>query len=223
MYMSSLRLLKVNTALLVAAACLCGLALAGCDDYVQVTRDPDVRIQRGATWAWQPEVEPVAARDNQRVTSRDVINRGDTATRETDPNYQIVRDRVKNAIAQTLSAKGLTQASDPAAAEFLVDYHYAMEHRNATVPVGYPGGYPGLVCGPYRCWEGWGYGPAAVGYENIHFREGTIVFDLLQASTKHQVYRAIGQKPVRRDTFSLTQNEINDLVHHLLKDLKARK
>ena len=221
--MPSLGLLKVKSAVLVAAACLCGFAIAGCDDYVQVTRDPDVRIQRGATWAWRPEGEPVAARDNRRVISRDVINQGDTATRETDPNYQIVRDRVKNAIAQTLSAKGLKQVSDPAAAEFLADYHYAMERHNAAVPVGYPGAYPGLVCGPYRCWEGWGYGSAGVGYENVHFREGTIVFDLLQASTKHQVYRAIGEKPVRRDTFSLTQDEINGLVHHLLKDLKTRK
>jgi len=182
-----------------------------------------VRIARGATWAWQPEVEPVAARDNRRVISRDMVNRGDTATRETDPNYQIVRDRVKNAIAQTLSAKGLKQVSDPAAAEFLADYHYAMERHNASVPAVYPGAYPGLVCGPYGCWEGGGYGPAGVGYENVHFREGTIVFDLLQASTKHQVYRAIGEKPVRRDTFSLTQDEINGLVHHLLKDLKTRK
>jgi len=87
----------------------------------------------------------------------------------------------------------------------------------------YPGAYPGLVCGPYRCWEGWGYGPAVVGYENIRFREGTIVFDMLQQSTQHRVYRAIGQKPVRRDTFSLTQDEINGLVGRLLKDLKTRK
>ena len=220
--MPSLRFLRTKPALLVGAACLFGFAVAACNDYVQVTRDPDVHIGRGATWAWRPEVEPVAARD-RHVLSRDTINRNETTSREADPNYQIVRDRVKNAIAQTLSAKGLTQVSDPGAAEFLVDYHYAIERHNETVPAVYPGGYPGLVCGPYRCWEGWGYGPAVVGYENVHFREGMIVFDLLQASTKHQVYRAIGQKLVRRDTFSLTQDEINDLVHHLLKDLKTRK
>jgi len=37
------------------------------------------------------------------------------------------------------------------------------------------------------------------------------------------VYRAIGQKPVKRDAFSLTQDEINGLVNHLLKDLKPKK
>jgi hypothetical protein len=219
--MAYFRFVKTKAAMLAAAACLGGLALAACNDYVQVTRDPDVRIHKGATWAWRPQTEPVAAQDNRRVRSRDVPNRAYAVAREPDPNYQIVLHRVRNAIVQTLTAKGFVQVSDPAAAEFLVDYHYAMERHNETVPVAYGGAYPGLVCGPYRCWEGWGYGPAVVGYENVHFREGMIVFDLNQSATRRQVYRAIGQKPVKRDTFSLTQDEINDLVHHLLKDLKT--
>jgi len=142
--------------------------------------------------------------------------------RDTNANNDTVRDRVKNAIQQTLSSKGLTQISDPAAADFLVDYHFAVESHNATVQTVYPGAYPGVVCGPFGCWQGWGYGPAEVGYERIRFREGTIVFDLTQNSTKHVVYRAIGEKPVNRNTFSLTQDEINGLVHHLLKDLKTK-
>jgi hypothetical protein len=221
--MRSLRLIKVKSALLVTAACLCGFAIAGCDDYVRVTRDPDVRIARGETWAWRPDVAPTSARDTRRVLSRDVVARGETVARDTEANNDIVRDRVKNAIAQTLTAKNLTQVSDPAAADFLVDYHFAVEHHNATVQTAYPGGYPGLVCGPFRCWESWGWGPPEIGYEHIQFREGTIVFDLMQRSTKHLVYRAIGEKPVRRDTFTLTQDEINGLVHHLLKDLKTGK
>jgi hypothetical protein len=207
---------------LMAAACLCGLVAAGCDDHVQITRDPDVRIAKGATWAWRPFTEPVADRDSRKVLSRDTTRRSELVSREVSAENQIVQDRVKTAIQQALTAKGLKQVSDPAAADFLVDYHFALERRNATVQTVYPGAYPGLVCGPYRCWEGWGYGPAAVGYERIHFREGTIVFDLMQQATKHQVYRAVGEKPVRRDTFSLTQDEINGLVNHLLKDLKTR-
>ena len=221
--MRSLRLLKVKSAILVSAACLCGFAIAGCDEYVQVTRDPDVRIVRNASWAWRPDAAPSNARDTRPVVSRDVISRGETVTRDTEANNDLVRDRVKNAIAQTLGAKGLTQTSDPAAADFLVDYHFAVERHNATVQTAYPGGYPGLVCGPFRCWEGWGWGPPEIGYEHIRFREGTIVFDLVQRSTKHLVYRAVGEKPVSRNTFTLTQDEINGLVHHLLKDLKVRK
>jgi uncharacterized protein DUF4136 len=209
--------------LILAAACLFGIVAAGCDDHVQITRDPDIRVARGATWAWQPVTEPVVARESRRVTSRDSVARRDPVARDVTGDNQIVRDRVKTAIQQSLTAKGLSQVSDPATADFLVDYHFAVERRNATVQTVYPGAYPGLVCGPYRCWEGWGYGPAMVGYERIHFREGTVVFDFTQQSTKHLVYRAVGEKQVRRDTFSLTQDEINELVNHLLKDLKTRK
>jgi hypothetical protein len=213
---------KAKLSFLVAAACLCGIVVAGCDDHVQITRDRDVRIAKLATWAWRP-AEVAVARDGRPVVSRDVISRRDSVVRDTDANNDIVRDRVKNAIQQTLSSKGLTQISDPAAADFLVDYHFAVESHNATVQTVYPGAYPGVVCGPFGCWQGWGYGPAEVGYERIHFREGTIVFDFMQKSTKHLVYRAIGEKPVNRNAFSLTQDEINGLVHHLLKDLKTGK
>jgi hypothetical protein len=218
--------------LLTAGAFLSLIFLAGCDEYVQVTRDRDVRIARNATWAWRPAVEEAAAaRDARPGDSRPVISRDDIrhdqhaqpARRDPDANDEIVRGRVKTAIEQALTSKGFKQVSDPAAADFLVDYKFAVNRHNATVPVGYGGAYPGLVCGPFRCWESWGYGPAYVGYENIHFREGTIVFDWVQQSTKHLAYRAVGEKPVRRDAFSLTQSDINDLVHHLLKDLKPGK
>ena len=134
----------------------------------------------------------------------------------------MVRQRVKTAIEQTLAAKGLTQISNPEAAEFSVDYQFAVERRNATVPAVY-GGYPGVVCGPFGCWQSWGWGPTAVGYEHIRFRQGTIVFDFVQHSTKHLVYQAVGEKPVHPNTFTLTQGDINGLVHQLLRDLTAHK
>jgi hypothetical protein len=226
--MLSLRSVPTKSAVLVMAACIFGLALSGCDEYVRVTRDPDVRIARAETWAWRPDTPPPPAkreRDNRPVVSRDTIPRPDaTRARDNEAGNQIVQDRVRNSITQALSEKGLKQISDPAAADFLIDYHFAVERRNQTVQTVYPGGgYPGMVCGPFRCYEGWGWGPPEIGYEHIRFREGTVVFDMLQQSTKHLVYRAIGQKPVQRDMFTLTQSEINGLVHKLLKDLKPRK
>jgi Domain of unknown function (DUF4136) len=222
--MASWHFSKIKMSLLVTAVGLCGLVAAGCDDRVQVTRDPDIRIAKHATWAWQPaEAVAAPARDSRRVLSRDVPDGNPPVERDSNANNDIVRDRVKQAIQQNLTAKGLSQVSDPAAADFLVDYHFAVEKRSATVQTVYPGAYPGLVCGPYGCYRGWGYGPAAVGYERVHFHEGTIVFDFTQRATSHLVYRAVGQKPVRRDTFSLTQDDINGLVNHLLKDLKTRK
>lgn len=215
-----------KSTLLAVTALFCGFLLAGCDDYVQITRDPDVRIAKLATWAWRPAPEPSKARerDSRPVVSRDVISRkerNETVERDTNADNEMVRQRVKAAIEQTLTSKGLNQISDPNAADFLVDYHFVVQRRNATVPVAY-GGYPGLVCGPYGCWSGWGWGPGLVGYEHIRFREGTIVFDFVQRESKHLVYRAVGEKHVHYDRFTLTQGDINGLVHHLLKDLRTR-
>jgi len=228
--MRNLRPVRTTRRLLTAAAFVSLIFVAGCDEYVQVTRDRDVRIAKGATWAWRPAVEETPAApgsrtgDNRPVISRDEVSRARTAPpRPADPNDEVVRGRVKTAIEQHLNSKGFKQVSDPATADFLVDYKFAVNRGNAAVPVAYPGAYPGLVCGPFRCWDSWGYGPAYVGYENVYFRAGTIVVDWVQQATKHLVYRAVGQKPVRRDAFSLTQDDINSLVHHLLKDLKPGK
>ena len=147
-----------KSTLLAVAGLFCGFLLAGCDDYVQITRDPDVRIPQLATWAWRPAPEPSKARerdsrDSRPVISRDVISRNETVERDNNADNEMVRQRVKKAIEQTLTSKGLNQISDPNAADFLVDYHFVVQRRNATVPVAY-GGYPGLVCGPYDCWSG---------------------------------------------------------------------
>ncbi len=219
---------KTTKLILAAAAIFSVILVAGCDEYVRIIRDHDVRIPKNATWAWRPAVQEAAAReaagDNRRVLSQDQVSRDQAAApRQASADDAVDRQRVKAAIEQALAAKGFKQVSDPAIANFLVDYKFAVRHGNAAVPVGYPGAYPGLVCGPYRCWQTWGYGPAYVGYENIRFREGTIVFDWMQTATKHLVYRAIGAKPVRSDSFSLTQSDIHSLVGALLKDLKPGK
>lgn len=215
-----------KTSSLLRTAALCGgLLVAGCDDYVQITRDPGVRIPKLATWAWRPAAEQAKtrdARDARPVVSRDVISHGETAERDTKADNEMVRQRVKRAIEQTLTSKGLNPISDPKAADFLVDYQFAVERRNVRVPVAYGAGYPGVVCGPYGCWNSGGWGPTLVGYEHVRFREGTMVIDLVQQSTKHMVYRAVGEKHVNRNTFTLTQEEINGLVHHLLKDLRTK-
>jgi hypothetical protein len=217
---------KWRMPLMLAAAVAFAFVAAGCDDHVRITRDPDVRIRKGASWAWAPEPQLAAApsRDNRRVLSRDTNGAPPPRemVREDNANNQAVQDRVRQAIQQTLMSKGLMQSSDPATADFLVDYHFATEKRRETVQTYYPGAYPGLICGPYGCYRGWGYGPAAVGYEQVHWRAGTIAFNFMQNPARRLVYQAIGEKPVRRDTFSLTQDEINGLVNHLLKDLKTK-
>ncbi len=204
--------------LMAASLLACGLLLAECDDHITMTRDPDIPVVKRSTWAWKPAAPPKDA-DRRPVVSRDVISRRETVARDPGANNEIVRERIRTAIEQTLSSKGLRQVSDAQAADFLVDYHVAVRRHDVTVGRVYPGGYPGLVCGPFGCWESWGWGPPEVGYENIRFREGTVVFDLVKQSSKRLAYRAVGQKPVHRDTFN--QSEISEFVHHMLGKLKV--
>jgi hypothetical protein len=199
---------------------LCALLAAGCDERVEIMRNRDIPVLKHQTWAWRPAPAKTEAKNERPVISRDVIGRRETVAAEPDPAYETVRQELRTAIERQLTEKELTQVSDPAAADFLVDYHFAMRRHSATVARVYPGAYPGLVCGPFGCWREWGYGPAVVGYENIRFREGTFVFDLFEREPKGLAYRAIGLEPPYRTVF--THDQVNDMVHALLKGLKPK-
>jgi hypothetical protein len=193
-----------------------GILLAGCDDRIEVIRNPEVVVRKGNTWAWRPVSQPKEG-DRRPVISRDVVRRGETVTRESSLS-DATRQNIRTAIEQNLNAKGLRQVSDPSQADFLVEYHVAVKRHDVTVEHVYPGGYPGLVCGPYGCWEGWGWGPPQVSFENVRFREGTVVFDMVQQTSHRLAIRVIGQKPVRRNTFN--PEEIHGFVHHIVGQLK---
>src|SRR5215470_6044324 len=96
-----------------ASAALLGLFLAGCDEHVQIIRDPDIKILKHATWAWRPiEAPRSAARDgriDRPMISRDVVGRRDAVVQENDPATEIDRRQVKGEIERQLTTKGLTQ------------------------------------------------------------------------------------------------------------------
>ncbi len=211
-------------ALLPCAALLAGAAmLAGCDEHIVVDRDPGVRIQRGMTWAWRPQPTQQEARNEggRRVLSRDVISPRERPQREF-PSYSrndIVHTRTRIAIEQTLKSKGLTQVSDPGAADFLVDYQVGIQGRRGRVAE--PVNPPVLVCGYYGCWQSWGYwGPPGYVVRTYHYREGSIVFDLVRAGDNRMAYRATYEKPL--DWNGLDQEHVNSGVKKMLKELKPQ-
>jgi len=133
-----------------------------------------------------PQGGPEGSRAGAIVREPDSANEGDAAT-------GACGDRTG------IGAQGITKVDDPAAADFLVDYHLAVHSRDVTLVRGYGGyGYGGPVCGPYGCWNSWGYGPPDLHYENVRFREGTFVFDFLKANTLKLAYRATGQEPAHK-------------------------
>jgi hypothetical protein len=208
-----------------------GLFLSGCDDNVEITRDPDIHVAKGMTWAWRPVNTPeVAKRDSggRAVVSRDVITPGgqpQTAPQQhlesnRDWNTEANRDTLKAAIAKNLQKKGLTQVMDPAVADFWVDYHVAVKTQSATVERAYPG-YPGVACGPYGCWSGWGWGPPEVGFQNVRYHEGTFVIDVALREPRKLAYRAISRKELN-NKHTITPYQADEAVEHLLKGLKTK-
>jgi hypothetical protein len=137
-----------------------------------------------------------------------------------DWNTEANRQQLQQAIERALKGKGLVQVNDPAKADFLVDYHVAVKSQRGTVPTAYPGGYPGVACGPYGCWSGWGWGPPEVEYRSVQYHEGTFVLDMALQNPKKLAYRAISHKELSNKT-TITQWTAEEAVNHLLKGLKV--
>jgi len=207
-----------STGVLFAGVLLGGLVLGGCDDNVEVIRDPDIHIAKGMTWAWHPLGTP--AQTGRPVVSRDVIANPAPAPppppqhleSNRDWNTEANRNQLKEAIEHALKSKGLVQVNDPAAADFLVDYHVAVKTRNATAQTVYPGWGWG--------W-GWGWGPPEVEFQNVRISEGTFVVDLALRNPKKLAYRAISQKSMSNKT-TISPYQAQEAVNHLLKDLKPK-
>jgi hypothetical protein len=158
-------------------------------------------------------------RDDRRGDIRSDRDRGDRReSPEMLAENEKVRGKIRVAIEKELNRKGLKQVDDPLKADFLVDYRAGIHRENVPVQRVYGGGYPGLVCGPFGCWESWGYGPAYVSYENVQIREGTIVLRFIQRGSGEVAYHALGEHRANREYFE--QRHIDEAVQRLLKDLK---
>ena len=209
---------RIGTATLVGAALFSGLLLAGCDDNVEVLHDPAIHISKGMTWAWRPVSVTVPAKqatEVRPVVSRDVISQVPAPQQHLesnrDWNTEANRERLKGAIEKGLKSKGLVQASDPATADLLVDYHVSVRTERGVVQDVYPG------------W-GWGWwGPPEVWYRPVSVHEGTFVLDLGLRNPKKLAYRAIGRKGLGDNSNrTISPYKAEEAVNHLLKGLQVK-
>jgi hypothetical protein len=227
-------LMKARTSpLLLGTLVASGLFFAGCDEHVDVVRDHSVIIPKHATWAWRPDTAEKKDKDatSGDVISRDVISddgRSETISRDPRSDNETLRLAIRTDIEQEMRSKGFKQVADPAAAQFLADYHFAIRRHTAAEgggyrEGGYRGGYPGFVCGPFGCWASytWGYWGGPYGYHNPNYREGTIVFDFVQQTSNKVAFRAVGRKEMNNEAFSTSH--IQNAVHSLLSSLKHGK
>ena len=204
-----------------------GLVFVGCNDNVEVLRDPAIRVAKGMKWAWRPMGQPAPAKakrdaDDRPVVSRDVITQAPPPQQHLesnrDWNTEANRKQLQEAIERALKSKGLVKVDDPAAADFLVDYHVAVKTQKGVQQTVYPGYAWGW--GWYG-WGGWGWGPPEVEYRTVRWHEGTFVFDMALQNPNKLAYRAISQKELNNKS-TISPYQAEEAVNHLLKGLKAQ-
>ncbi len=135
----------------------------------------------------------------------------------------VAANKIKDAAVSSLSMKGLRQSDNP---DLLVTYMASVGRGTKSVyyPVysGY-GGFPGwgLGFGWGGGWGGWRYGGWYGGYggwygggyysgdvvDKEHYKEGTIIIDLIDARTRKVVWRGYGVGEVHHNP----QKNIDDI------------
>lgn len=216
---------RAVSASLMTAVLLGGFVFTGCNDNVEILRDPDIRVAKGMKWGWRPVNSPAtsakanANADNRPVVSRDVITSAAPPQHlesNRDWNTEANRKQLQEAIERALKSKGLIQVSDPAMADFLVDYHVAVKTQKAVQQTVYPGYAWGW--GWYG-WGGWGWGPPEVEFRTVKWHEGTFVLDIALQNPRKLAYRAISQRELNNKS-TITPYQAEEAVNHLLKGFK---
>ncbi len=139
------------------------------------------------------------------------------------PNVQnpLVVSRAQDDIVQELTRKGYRQATDPAAADFAVDF--TVGSRDRTDINSYPEPYATMG------WGGWGWGPGWWGGpywgNNIdvrQVREGTLSIDVFDAHTHRPVWHGWAKKDLTRKDIEQSEEPIRRAVDAVLSNFPPR-
>jgi hypothetical protein len=119
-------------------------------------------------------------------------------------NNSLIRKHVQNAVTSALTAKGMhPSAGSP---DILIAYHMGVKDKIDVTSWGYG----------YGRWGAWGGRNV-----DVHkYKEGTMVIDLVDPSTKELVWRGIGRGAVERGN---PETSINKAVSEILEQYPPEK
>jgi hypothetical protein len=108
-----------------------------------------------------------------------------------DDGNTLVKDRIRNSVVATLTAKGMQQVTQNP--DVYVAYLAGARTRTEVEATGlYPGGF-----GPYFGVAGW-WGPTYMDWWTRTYNEGTLIIDLIDASSRKLVWRAYAQTEINK-------------------------
>lgn len=122
--------------------------------------------------------------------------------------------RIREAVEQQLTAKGLTKDSG-AKPDLLVAYHVAVRGKQGVTTVSDASWYQ----------PGWGYRGGGGGGPTYarDYEEGTLILDLLDASNRQLVWRGSAQAEVKENISpEKRQERINEAVRRILEQFPPK-
>lgn len=178
-----------------AAIAVLVLAAAACEPTVIIERDETVHIASAARWSWS-----AVDADGPSAAQGEVVPPPD------------IHDRLRDAIAQGLEARGF-RLTTPDSAEFFVHFHLARREVVDTMP---PLGAPRAVGD--RDPQDWGrYGdPEQMRDRTMTWQEGLLVVDALTADGRHVAWRGIIYGEIKPQAERDPTNAIRGAVERLL-------
>lgn len=129
-----------------------------------------------------------------------------------DENNTLVKDRIAAALRATLQSKGLQEAASDADLEV----GYFAGARTRTEIESMPSYGPGF--GPF--WYGGWWDPAYNDWWTRTYSEGTLVIDLVDAHTKHLVWRAYARAEIQ---VPVSEEKIRDAVNQAFRSFPPHK
>jgi hypothetical protein len=148
----------------------CLLFVCGCSHLrIESDYDTDLDFSRFRSFSW---LEPPVTSEPSESPVEDLI----------DPfeKNSLLDKRVRQAVEQELLARGYARAPD-GRSEFELQYHVILKDR--TKIRSYPTGYYGYRSYPY------GYYGTLGGVSSYHYKEGTLIIDVIDASTHRLAWR----------------------------------
>jgi hypothetical protein len=176
----------------ILAILLLASALAGCAG-VDVSHDYD------------------PATDFSGYRSFDWFPGGRQLTGDVELDSPLIDERIRAALVRTLTSRGYQKVADRMP-DFFVNYHLSVRTRlsNSGMNTHY-----GVGIGTAGSWGGVGI---STGSRVRQYEEGTLVVDVVDASSRKLVWRGTGSRAIRRDrTPDEATRNINAVVEEILK------
>ena len=130
----------------------------------------------------------------------------------------LVAARARDAIQTELLQKGFVYTSNPAAADFIVDFTIGAHER--TDIESYPAPYAGPWYGNYPNW--WG-GPYWGNSIDVHqYREGTLAIDVFDAHTDKPVWHGWAKKELTQADLDHSEEPIRRAAQAVLAQFPPR-